>query len=70
MHELGAFAARALGEVVALDQGDAQAARGRVKGDAAAGCPAADHEQVEKFAVLQTAEVFLSVHGSRLGFKG
>ena len=46
VHQLGAAAAGAFGDVVLLDQGDLQAPAGRVGGDPAAGRPGAYHQQV------------------------
>ena len=55
--ELGAPAARAPGQVAALDERDAQPARGGVQRDAGAGDAAADDEEVERRAVAQRFEV-------------
>jgi hypothetical protein len=45
--EAGGAAGGAAGEVLALDEGDAQAAQGGISGDATAGDAAADDEDIE-----------------------
>jgi len=50
MHESRRATRRATGEVVLLDEGNAQSAQGGVAGDAAAGDPAADDQHIELVA--------------------
>ena len=65
--ELRAPAARALGEIAALDERDAQAARGGVQGDAGAGDAAADDEDVDDPALRELAELAQAPVGGERG---
>src|SRR5205823_8226748 len=60
--ELAGAAARAGGEVVALDQRDAVAARGGVERHTRAGDPAADHHHVEAIGLECGEGVFARDH--------
>ena len=55
--ELGAPAARAVGEVAALEQRDRQPARGGVERDAGARDAAADHDEVDRLARGERVEL-------------
>jgi hypothetical protein len=61
--ELGAPAARALGEVAALDQRDRQAPAGGVERDARAGDPATDDEHVDPLAVGERGQLLRAARG-------
>ena len=63
VHQLGRLGRRARGEVVALDEGGAQAAGGGVEGHAGAGDAAADDEHVVG-ADAQAGEVVAAVEGA------
>ena len=51
------------GEIVLLDQADAQAAHGRVAGDAGPDDPAADHQQVQRLAAMRSIAATCSCSG-------
>jgi hypothetical protein len=63
VHQLGRLGRRARGEVVALDEGGAQAAGGGVEGHTGAGDAAADDEHVVG-ADAQAGEVVAAVEGA------
>ena len=67
VRELRAPAAGALGEIPALDERDAQAARGGVQGDAGAGDAAADDEDVDDTALRELAELTQAPVGGERG---